>query len=223
MFRGAAGVGGLALGSMPQRFTWTSVPFSALYWALHSSIDRALADVPNKQIEAAVTKRINRQRGPSHASSGLCISCVTMTKLRSSTASIDIPTTRAQVGLAFKGGHQGGQVEGPEKGPEAGMAIVRSAHTCSAREGQCRGSFNFRFRRSICQSRLMLDQRLIAFARHSLQRAAVQYFNDASRVGDNALTLYLTGHLCHRCPSHSQHIGKEFLRQRNGIARCAIG
>ena len=85
------------------------------------------------------------------------------------------------------------------------------------------GKLNFRFRRSICQSRLMLDERLIAFARHSLQRATVQYFNDASRVGDNALILYLTGHLCHRCPSHSQHIGKQFLRQRNGIARRAIG
>ena len=74
------------------------------------------------------------------------------------------------------------------------------------------GKLNFRFRRSICQSRLMLDQRLIAFARHSLQRVAVQYFNDASRVGDDALILYLAGHFCHRCPSHSQHIGKQFLR-----------
>lgn len=69
----------------------------------------------------------------------------------------------------------------------------------------------------------MFDERPIAFAGHPLQRAAVQYLDDTARVGNDALILNLDGDLCHRCPAHSQHIGKQLLRQHDGVARRAIG
>lgn len=61
---------------------------------------------------------------------------------------------------------------------------------------------------SVDQSGLMFDERPIAFAGHAFECATVQYFNDTSRIGNNALILDLNGDLGHGCPANSKHFGK---------------
>jgi hypothetical protein len=73
-----------------------------------------------------------------------------------------------------------------------------------------------------CGPARLLPQGVIAFAGHRLERSEVDDLDDAPRVADSASRLYLDGHLGDRRASNAQHLGKEFLRQRDRVGLCAI-
>lgn len=58
---------------------------------------------------------------------------------------------------------------------------------------------------------LLTLQRLVAFASKALQSLAIDYPDDAARIGDGPELLYMAGNVGYGGAAYPEHLGQEFL------------